>query len=145
MPRILLDTNLLVLLVVGATNPSRVLRHRRTQRYSLEDLELLELFIQLNGDSLVLCPNVVTEASNLLSPDQTGELAATLRAVVAGADERSVTSANAMTRSEYLWLGVADAVLLTLCQEDAVLLTDDGPLHSAALKAGLPAQHFAEL
>ena len=145
MPRVLLDTNLLLLFVIGAIDPGRVLRHKRTQKYSLRDLDVLKLYIQQNGDALVLCPNVVTEASNHLSPDQTGELAATLHAVVAGAEERGIASADAMKRSEYLWLGVADAVLLTLCQEDAVLLTDDGPLHSAALSAGLPARYFAEI
>ena len=63
---LLIDTNLLVLFLVGKTNKSRILSFQRTQAYTLEDLELLERLVE-QFRTLITTPHVLTEVSNLAS------------------------------------------------------------------------------
>ncbi len=39
---LLVDTNLLLLYIVGKTNPNRISNFKRTSRYTVEDFELLD-------------------------------------------------------------------------------------------------------
>lgn len=143
---ILLDSNLLTVLVVGAVDPRRVPRHRRTRAYNEHDHDLLLTAIKAGGGDLILCPNVVSEASNLLRyDDEGGQLAATLRLIVAAAIELYIPSETAVARAEYAWLGVTDAVLLALGGGRATLLTTDARLYAAAATAALPAISFDHL
>ena len=50
---VLVDTNLLVLYLVGKVNKNRILNFKRTQKYTVEDFELLERAIVWFG-SLVM-------------------------------------------------------------------------------------------
>ena len=60
-----LDSNLLILLVVGSESRDLIPRHRRLQHYPSEDYDIL-LDILQDADQLFVTPNTLTEASNLL-------------------------------------------------------------------------------
>src|SRR3954451_20211345 len=45
MPAVILDSNLLVLFIVGKTSPGLIEKHRRLQAYSVSDFDLLIEFI----------------------------------------------------------------------------------------------------
>jgi hypothetical protein len=62
--RIIIDTNLLLLLLVGMYDKSYIARHKRTNDYSSDDFELL--LMRLERCEIVLVSNVLTEVSNLL-------------------------------------------------------------------------------
>src|SRR5688572_3320883 len=62
--KIILDTNLLLLFVVGSYDPLYITRHRRTANFTVDDYELL--CVRIDGAELVFTPNVLTETSNLL-------------------------------------------------------------------------------
>jgi hypothetical protein len=61
---LLVDTNLLLLYLVGKTNPDRIRNFKRTSRYTVEDFELLD---EIMGQfkTLVTTPHILTELSNL--------------------------------------------------------------------------------
>ena len=61
---LLVDTNLLLLHLIGRTNKNRILKFKRTQAYTIEDFELLERFIA-EFKILITTPHVLTEVSNL--------------------------------------------------------------------------------
>jgi len=61
---ILVDTNLLLLLLVGLTEPSFVPKFRRTEKFAPEDCKTLENFLS-RFDQIFTLPNVLTEVSNL--------------------------------------------------------------------------------
>jgi len=42
---LLVDTNLLLLYLIGTTNKNRISRFKRTQTYTIEDFELLDRFM----------------------------------------------------------------------------------------------------
>lgn len=61
-----IDSNLLVLLVVGETDGEVITRHRRTRSYRAEDYDLLVRLINDTGHQVYVTPNTLTEASNPL-------------------------------------------------------------------------------
>ena len=61
----ILDTNLLLLFVVGTTNLSYIEKHKRLKSFSVEDFELLLRAIS-GADAILLYPNTLTETSNLV-------------------------------------------------------------------------------
>lgn len=62
----LIDTNALLVLIVGSINPNLVNEHKRTSIYDEEDFYQLLYFIG-NINTLCILPNVWTEVDNLLN------------------------------------------------------------------------------
>src|SRR5512140_1976280 len=61
---VLVDTNLLVLLLVGAINKQRIPNFKRTETFSIEDYELLVRLIDWFG-KLIATPHVLSQVSDL--------------------------------------------------------------------------------
>lgn len=141
---LLLDTNLLVLLVTGMTNPEYIHRHKRLAAYDLGDFRIVEGFTKDAGN-LVFSPNVLTETSNMLRYAHSwvrAELSATLAELVARFGEQYVETEVAIAHQHHLRLGVADCVLLTQADAGATLLTDDLDLYLASAGSGHKAYNY---
>jgi hypothetical protein len=145
MPRaIILDTNLLVLLVTGLTNPEYIAKHKRLQAYDKDDFIILEKILDTYSN-ITLCPNVLSETSNLLryvGEPIRSEIAAKLHELIDGLGEEYISSAAAADQADYLRLGLTDAVLIKLAETGSDLLTDDLPLYLAAVGRGLSATNY---
>jgi hypothetical protein len=139
-----LDANLLVLLIVGLTARRYISVHRRLRAYSLADFERLTALISVSA-GVVVTPNVLSEASNLLrqisEPAKT-EIAVAFREMIKRTQEIYVTSADAASRSEFLRLGLADSSLLEISKRNIVILSVDLDLYLAARAAGYDAFNF---
>ena len=61
---LLVDTNLLVLLVIGALNPDQISDHKLTSKYSAVDYRLLKSFVD-RFKLVVTTPNILTETWGL--------------------------------------------------------------------------------
>ena len=61
---ILIDTNLLILLLVGSYNEDMILSFKRTKNYTVEDYRYLKLFIA-GFEKHFYTPNILTEITNL--------------------------------------------------------------------------------
>src|ERR1700736_6648428 len=61
---VLVDTNLLVLLLVGVVNRRRILQFKRTQDFTIEDFDLLEHLVKWFG-RLIATPHVLSQVSDL--------------------------------------------------------------------------------
>ena len=59
------DTNLLLLYIVGQEDPQIIAKHRRLEDYSAQDYTILKDLLTQAGQ-LFVTPNTLTEASNLL-------------------------------------------------------------------------------
>ena len=147
---ILLDTNLLLLFVVGRIDPNIVGRHKNLRAYTVADYELLIAQLR-KATRILVTPNILTETSNLLAqigePDRTQLFTGfqTLIQAMNVIDEFHVPSTTAAGRGEFVRLGLADAVALVEHDDDFTLLTVDGPLYHAALAAGRKATNFTHL
>ena len=65
MATVAVDTNLLLLLIVGSTRKDFICRHKRLKSYTERDFELIAQTLR-NVDVIISTPNVMTEVSNLL-------------------------------------------------------------------------------
>lgn len=147
MKSVALDTNLLVLLVVGTLDRRLIPRHKRTRKFTPEDFDTLIDEIE-RYRRIVVTPNVVTETSNLLK--QTNETTAhrlleRLRQLLSSLSERFVTSIEAAAAPSFARLGIADAATLHKPPAGSVLLTDDLPLYLEASRLGRTAVNFTHL
>ena len=70
---LLIDTNLLLLYFIGAYDPTRIPKFKRTMAFTIDEFWFLVKFLGV-FNKLVTTPNVLTEVSNL-----SGQLAENLR------------------------------------------------------------------
>ncbi len=112
---IYIDANLILLLTVGLTRPELITKHRRTKEFSVSDYKLLIEFLA-QFKTILVTPNTLTEASNLLSqhadPERT-EILETVRTLVSETSKETVVaSAEAVKHIKFRDLGQTDVVLL---------------------------------
>jgi hypothetical protein len=144
---LVIDTNLLVLFIVGTTNRNLVTRHRRLKAFSPDDFDLL-LRLVASSRQVFVTPNTLTETSNLLGyldePART-QVFETFRALIQSTSEEYLESRTACSAKEFLRLGITDSVLLEITGKSRVLLTTDLDLYLSALSRGLNAYNFNHL
>jgi hypothetical protein len=90
MPNLLIDTNLLVLLLIGRWDRDRVPRFRRTQVFSSNDFDILEQHLRLYQKLITTVP-VLTEVSNLMGNSFHAVIAPTIVEVCEPFDEHAAT------------------------------------------------------
>ena len=145
---IFIDANLLVLLVVGATDQALISKHRRLRRFMVEDYERLIELIRQAGQ-VFLTPNTLTEASNLLAQHPNPERSrffAVLRRIIGTNEEIVVASKTASRNNAFVRLGLTDAALLEVISAETPLVTVDLDLFVAAFAKGeVAALNFTHL
>ncbi len=125
----LLDANLLCLLTVGRADVSAISSHPRLRAFEHIDFFNVVAVLDRVGD-LLLCPHVLTEASNLLCFRQTlaqqARWLTSLADIVAMAQEHGRPARQIIKHGSYARLGLTDAMLLLLAEErKSVLVSDD--------------------
>ena len=145
---IFIDANLLVLLVVGATDQALIPKHRRLRTFMVEDYERLIELIRQAGQ-VFLTPNTLTEASNLLAQHPNPERSrffAVLRRIIGTNEEIVVASKTASRNNAFVRLGLTDAALLEVISAETPLVTVDLDLFVAAFAKGeVAALNFTHL
>ncbi len=144
---VLLDTNLLILLLVGTFDPERISSFKRTNRYSSDDYQLLFLLLE-PFEAIVTTPNVLTETSNLsgnLGGHFTQAYFTAFIERVRDLHEIYTPSLDVMEKPEFLRLGLTDIGLVDIAVGQYLLLTDDLDLHAWAIERGAGAVHFSQI
>jgi len=144
---LILDTNLLMLLLVGSTSKEYISKHKRLRAYSEMDFDLLIKYLS-SASNIFVTPNILTETSNLIG--QIAEPARTKILMVFSdyikfADERYCESRQAISRKEFIRLGLTDSVLLHEMTDSFILLTADLDLYLAAKNEGYAVLNFNHL
>ena len=140
---LLVDANLLVLYLVGKTNKRRIPAFKRTQQYTIEDFELLEILVS-QFERMLTTPHLLTEASNLaaLQADELGILRGVFKEMVGGMEEFYDESRSVVADTAFARLGLTDAAIATLCRRSMLVLTDDLQLHLALVNRGADSINF---
>ena len=146
-----IDTNLLILLVVGSVGRDLIAKHRRLEGYTGEDYDaLMDLLGQTNRTFVT--PNTLTEASNLLGQHGEPERSLffqTLQSLIHQSQEIVVASVEASRNHSFTRLGLTDAALLEAITSERPLLTVDLDLYLEAIRishdAAVNFTHFREL
>jgi rRNA-processing protein FCF1 len=144
---ILVDTNILLLHFVGSFDRSLITRFKRTERFTVEDFDLLE-HILARFDRVVTTPNVLSEVNSLSNqlaePARKGYFEDFARRIVP-LHEEYVISAEAARRDCFPRLGLTDSGILHLVKDKYLVLTDDFRLHGTLEKHGVDAINFNHL
>lgn len=142
-PKILIDTNLLMLLAVGMYRKDYISSHKRTVIFTEEDFDILEILTQ--GHELIVTANVLTEASNMLwsgADQHKNGIREALKTIIESSTEHLLQSSELCQHPYFMKLGLTDAGILALKDEAGIILTQDLDLHLAALEHGLHSENF---
>lgn len=123
---LVIDTNLLLLLFVGRTNPKRIETFKRTHgRYTRDDYELLETVVRAFRETITT-PHILTELSNLaaLKGTELDRIRLLIKAEVGTMSEKHAVSRTIVAHDGFLRFGLTDAAIAMLCPK-ALVLTDD--------------------
>jgi hypothetical protein len=144
---ILLDTNLLVLLIVGFVNRDRIPHFKRTTQYTPADWDLLTGILEQIPHRYTI-PHILAEVSSLI--DMKGpelEIArSVLHKLIALIRELPLCSIDACTSVYYNRLGLTDAAIgLAAKQQGCSVLTNDLNLYLALLEQDISVVKFDHL
>ena len=139
-----LDTYLLVLLIVGLTDPNYIEKHKRLKSYTIDDFNLLRNMI-VESSGIAVTPNALSEASNFLrniDEPAKSKIYAVFRNFIQNTSEIYIASTDACSRNEFFRFGLADNAMLEIGRQQLVVLSTDARLCIAALNAGYEALNF---
>jgi|ERR1035438_5007940 hypothetical protein len=141
---VLVDTNLLVLLLVGRVNRQRIPAFKRTQNFTIEDAELLERLVAWFG-KLFATPHLLSQVSDLadLPGKDLHEIRRLFKLVVEEQIEETYDPSRVLVAdSLFDRLGLTDAAIATICSRGILVLTADVELQLALQHRGADALNF---
>lgn len=143
---LLLDTNLLLLFLIGGKDPRLILNSHRLNAYEISDYSLMAEFIVVNRfNRLVSTPHILTEVSNLL-----GQENKTIRLAGREAVEEYTHHCDEVTNASHLLvkepgfyrLGLTDVAIRIASQLPAFVLTADVELYTYLAREGVQVANF---
>jgi hypothetical protein len=139
-----LDTNLLLLWLVGRTDPSLMRQHKRVGQFQPKDiLRLNDMTERCAG--FVTTPHVLSETNNFLdhgAKHRHEDLVRAFRGYIHLAEEVSESARILSMHASFPKFGLSDTGLLTLSTR-CVILTNDFRLANFILNMGGMAQSFS--
>ena len=140
---VLVDTNLLVLFLVGRVNRQRILNFKRTGDFTIEDYDLLLRLIDWFG-KLIATPHVLSQVSDLtdLTGGELTEIRELFKVLVENIEESYDPSRLLVGDPVFGRLGLTDAAIATVCCRGFLVLTADAQLHVALQERGIDALNF---
>ena len=141
---VFIDTNLVVLLLVGLVNPRRIETFKRTQAFTPEDFRTLTRLVEWFGAPLMSTPHVLSQVSDLT--DLTGwesiAIRELLKATVETVEETYDTARHLVKHPLFARFGLGDASIGAVCERNVVVLTSDVRLQLALGGLGHDAINF---
>ncbi len=143
--RILLDTGVLLIFVVGFVTPELIRHHKKLKAFDAADFSLLE---EIVSDAAVVAttPQCWAEVSNQLEYGVPASWRSGLRQAMKSrielAEEHPIASRTCVNDPVYFALGLTDAGLLKCLDASTTLLTIDSMLFEDALSYGGNAENF---
>jgi len=140
---VVIDTNLLVLLVVGSASRNYIQKHKRLSGYTPEDFDLLGLILS-EFSEIVFLPHILAEVSNIarqIDFPAKRQVQVAFRVLVTTCVEFPIQSISGVQREEFGRVGLTDAVILHFLALNAnginpTLLTSDTELANLAQSLG---------
>ena len=124
---LLIDTNILLLLVVGTADVRQIARFKRTRQFDRNHYHFLLRFLE-TFDSIATTPHILTETSNLLGhaeADRRSTFRRVLSRFIDRADEKVTGSRLVTEQPSYARLGLTDAAIVDAASDRHIVLSDD--------------------
>lgn len=139
---ILVDTNILLLYVIGSFDPVTIYKFSRTSNYTEDDFTRVSKFID-NFDIKITTPHILTEASNLIGNRK--EIQAFLKTFITLSQEIFIPSLAVSSTESFLKFGLADSATVETSQNLYLTLTDDRPLYGYLINRGIDAVNLDQI
>lgn len=145
--KLLLDTNVLILFLVGKASRGFIDKHMRTSGFIARDYDLL-LDWMGKVDAYITLPHVLTETSNLLQKhsgpirDEPNRL---LKVFIESARELRPSSVTGAVLHSYPRLGLTDSMIISILNDDISILTSDLKLYLELARKGASVTNFSHL
>lgn len=125
---ILIDTNLLLLLLVGKFDVDLIEKNNGLSRYTKQDYEILNNFVN-KFKLFIITPHILTEISNLShyisEPKLSGYLNEFVNQLIIFR-ERNIAKNDILKEKLFTFLGVTDTAIIKIAKsKDYLVLTDD--------------------
>lgn len=142
---VVLDTNVLILYILGLIDPLLVNSHRRTSTFDAKDYYFL-LDLTKPYENFLSAPNIFTELDNLLNNHYCLDynLLSQIRNFIALSKEEFIFSHIAVKEYYYPILGLTDSVILKLAEKADLLISADSKLCDYAKAFGIKVFDFKE-
>lgn len=124
---VLIDTNLLLVYLIGTIDKNLIENFKRTTKYIKEDYDVLDAFIS-NFESIITTPNIMTEVNNLatcLSDSYKYRFYQIFHTLINKSEETYLASSTISIQDEFSVLGITDTGILSHFVKEYLLLTDD--------------------
>jgi rRNA-processing protein FCF1 len=137
---VLIDTNSLLLLVLGSIDPRIINSHSRTSIYEEEDFFTLVNLVEKNLAKILVLPNVWTEVDNLLNKfkgERKWVYIQNFKMLTSHTLEKYFPSSLGANNFYFLELGLTDVLLLECAKDCELLITSDSKLSDIAKANGI--------
>ncbi|TWI70791.1 hypothetical protein LZ24_02212 [Desulfobotulus alkaliphilus] len=147
MSSVLIDTNLLLLLIVGLCDKNIICDHKRTKNFTAADYDLL--VSQIDGfSSIWVTSHCLAEVSNLLKQthkQQAKQLLSCLSTFADRTHESHISKVNIFQNEAYLSLGVSDTGIIQKSKRVSCVYTVDLDLYLRISRIGRKVINFNHL
>ncbi len=145
-----MDTNLLLLLLVGSFDQNKIPSTKRIHKYNIEDFYTIVRLINYYTQNITITPNIFTEICNLsdkLNLETNYKFFQFLETFLNSQNERIELSKATMTNNNkcYFKLGICDASIFSLAKENNLIITDDLELYHFIISHGLHSINYNHL
>ncbi len=144
---ILIDTNILLLLIVGSSNRKRISQFKRTEQFVPEDYDLLIKLINL-FPTIITTSNILTEVNSLtnqIGEPERSKCFTILAQLISEIEEFALSSQDIIKNNGFIKFGLTDCGIIELSKNQYLVLTDDFKLFNYLQKLGIDSINFNHL
>jgi rRNA-processing protein FCF1 len=136
---ILIDSNTLIVLLLGLIDPKLLKTHKTTSIYDEEDFfELLRVIEDFN--QIIVLPNIWTEVDNLLNSfggNYKYQYILRITELIKNTSENYIDSITGSQCESFFDLGLTDSIVLEQAKTSKLLITSDSKLSDYAISYGI--------
>ncbi len=133
---VLIDTNILLLYLVGSLDLNLIREFKRTSHFTEDDFNLISNFIKY-FDLKITTPHVLTEVSDFI--DNRQHLQSVLKIYVGNTREIFINSMELSKKDTFLTFGLADTSITYTAKDKHLIFTDDNPLYGFLINSKIDA------
>ncbi len=139
---LLIDTNILLLYIVGAVDINLIRNFGRTANFAENDFYVVSKFVDY-FDTKITTPHIFTEVSNLFG--NRANLQAALSKYIELTKEIFLESKKVAETKTFLQFGLADAAISETARNSFLVITNDNPLFGYLINQKVDAVSLEQL
>ncbi len=147
---IVVDTNLLLLLLIGIFDKHKIESTKLVNKYTIDDYHKIVYLIDYYSGTIIVTPNILTEICNLtdkINGESNYKFFQHLETFIKSQDEYIESSRETMAQNNkcFIKFGLSDASIYNLAKNNKLVITDDLGLYHFIISQGFLAINYNHL